>query len=99
MSLEQSLNNVKEDIKLNVKDAKVVKEATTAIDQQWEKIKYYVSELKRKGMESKVGQFIAVCIANIKSMLSKLLGHIKDLWARICAMFNTTESKQLSMNV
>lgn len=89
--LMENLNAIKEEIKATVTDTKVADTVTNTIDDQKAKISACIKELVRRGKESEVGKFVMKCLENLKQMLSALVGHIKDLWARILAMFKKAE--------
>lgn len=87
-SLMESLNVINEEVRSSVKDSVLADTVTNTIKDQQNKMNACIKELIARGKASQVGMFIAKCMDNIKIMLNKLVGHIKELWARIVAMFD-----------
>ena len=85
MSLEQSLNAMKDDVGTVVVEESVKTQAINTIEEQKNKMMAAYRELVRRGRESDAYKFLCKCLENLKAMLHKLVGHIKDLWNKLVA--------------
>lgn len=104
MSLQENLSSTVEDVVVEVtantelsEDAKAA--AVNTMKDQMAKVKAAVTELVRRGKESEVGKFVMKCIDNIRDLLSVLVGHVKELWAKLLAMFKKKEVLMLEYKV
>ena len=86
-----TLDAMVDEVKVTVKDSALSEQVTNTINDQKAKMSAAYNELVRRGMESKAGQFIKKCMDSLKDMLNKLVGHIKELWSKLLAMFNKAE--------
>ena len=83
--LADSLDAIQEEVTVSVEEGTTKTAALNTINEQKAKIVAAFNELVRRGRESDAYKFLSKCLDNLKNMLHRLVGHIKDLWARIVA--------------